>query len=127
MKKFLLFIFFIGLYCFINPFQVSAREYIVQAGDTLSGICLKVLGSGAETVWADEAKRLGIEKPHLIFSGMKLDFPHVRICWRWLESGEEECSDWFLIAVEQFGNLLEFAALSNCEFSEELFYWWEFL
>jgi len=127
MKRFLLFVFFIGLFCFINPIQVSAREYIVQTRDTFSEICLKILGSGAETVWVNEAKRLKIEKPHLIFPGMKLDFPHVRICWRWLESGEEENSDWFLIAVEQFDNLLEFAYLSNREFSEIIFYWWEFL
>lgn len=127
MKRFLLFVFFIGLFCSVNPIQGNAREYIVQAGDTLSGICLKVLGSGVESVWMNEARRLNIEKPHLIFPGMKLNFPHVRICWRWLESGNEEHGDWFLIATEQFSDLLEFAYLSNREFSEIIFYWWEFL
>lgn len=127
MKRFLLFVFFIGLFCFINPVQGNAREYIVQAGDTLSEICEKILGSGVESVWMNEARRLKIEIPHLIFPGMKLDFPHVRLCCRRLDNGEEEYSDWFLIATEQFDNLLEFVFWSNLEFRETMFYWWEFL
>jgi len=52
-----------------------ASEYTVQKGDTLSGIAKRFMGSASRAAYMSLAEKNGIENPHLIHPGQKLDIP----------------------------------------------------
>ena len=53
----------------------SFREYRVQKGDTLSGICKEVYGSGSEAKMKEICEINGLENADFIYEGQKLLLP----------------------------------------------------
>ena len=87
--------------CLCVCLQVSSadegKEYVVQAGDTLSEICEKFMEHGTREIWEREAKRLDLSNPHLIYPGQIFYFPNVyRVAWTSKITGYSRHGDWFL-------------------------------
>jgi LysM repeat protein len=53
--------------------QLNGEEYVVQTGDTLSGIAERFLGSADQ--WKQIAEANDIDNPDMISVGMKLEIP----------------------------------------------------
>jgi LysM repeat protein len=55
--------------------QGASRTYIVQSGDTLSGISQKIYGTPADALWLYQANRSVVRNPNLIYPGQRLILP----------------------------------------------------
>jgi hypothetical protein len=55
--------------------QQASRIYIVQPGDTLSGISQKIYGTAADALWLYRVNDSVIENPNLIYPGQRLVLP----------------------------------------------------
>jgi LysM repeat protein len=55
--------------------QRASRTYIVQPGDTLSGISEKIYGTPADALWLYQVNKSVIRNPNLIYVGQRLILP----------------------------------------------------
>ncbi len=96
MKKVTVLVILLSLLFFTIALAEEGKDYTVKKGDTLSGICLKLMENGTPEVWHREAKRLGLKNSNLIIPGQILHFPYVyRLKWH-TETGYSGHSEWSL-------------------------------